>query len=377
MITYFIPQERIASYRKEFINGLTSQDSRETHKFVFSNLDSVADPYSDRIQLNQVGPRERYLRFRIGRKKLYLLLKAFNQNTTEFFIFEYSLKYLPTILICFFRRRHYLLWGHGKDYTLARARSKTEMRIKNFILDHSSFFLAYTETCATHLALLGYPESRIAILNNSTDTETILSLVKKIGKEEISQFKIRNNVYTDLNFLSVGSLIPERNLQFLFESLALIQDQIPEFTLWIAGDGPETSSLQKIAPKNVRFLGHIDQFEIALIAKICTAILNPGRVGLIAVDSFALDLPIIAVDWHLNAPEFSYLKNGYNSIITRYRLEEFSEAIVRLVTSPPLLLELKRGCSESVKNFSSNNMVRNFKNGCSNFESLLGISDEI
>ena len=48
----------------------------------------------------------------------------------------------------------------------------------------------------------------------------------------------------------------------------------------------------------------------ALIGRVATGLLSPGRISLVAVDALVLGLPILTTSWPFHAPEVDYLPDG-------------------------------------------------------------------
>jgi glycosyltransferase involved in cell wall biosynthesis len=66
--------------------------------------------------------------------------------------------------------------------------------------------------------------------------------------------------------------------------------------LVVVGDGPGRAALQRSAPPNVEFTGHVDEARLASLYQRCRALVYPQRedFGLIAVEAQAAGRPVIA-----------------------------------------------------------------------------------
>jgi hypothetical protein len=91
--------------------------------------------------------------------------------------------------------------------------------------------------------------------------------------------------------------------------------------------------------------------------------LNPGRVGLTVVDSFAMGVPMVTTDWRGHAPEFDYLEPGGNGIVTGDNLIEFAATAERLLTHPKQLGVLREGCLASSEKYQVEAMAGRFVAG--------------
>nr|UXN29726.1 hypothetical protein N8D75_05440 [Curtobacterium flaccumfaciens] len=95
----------------------------------------------------------------------------------------------------------------------------------------------------------------------------------------------------------------------------------------------------------------------ALMARFCVGIFNPGRVGLIAPESFALGLPIVTAESAFHAPEFEYLRPGVDSIATNDSPEALAEALDELVARPERADRLARAADVRFGEYKLEDMV--------------------
>ena len=103
----------------------------------------------------------------------------------------------------------------------------------------------------------------------------------------------------------------------------------------------------------------------------------PGRVGLIAVDSFALGLPIVTTNWTWHAPEFEYLTHGINSIIAEDTVEDYVESILNLLRNSDYLQELRIKCFQDSQQYTIETMALNFHQGVLKVLELTDTSENI
>jgi glycosyltransferase involved in cell wall biosynthesis len=67
--------------------------------------------------------------------------------------------------------------------------------------------------------------------------------------------------------------------------------------LKIVGDGPEYTSLRKLAKANIKFCGRVSEWELADLYSRCRAVLLPGEedFGIVAVEALASGKAVIAL----------------------------------------------------------------------------------
>jgi glycosyltransferase involved in cell wall biosynthesis len=89
----------------------------------------------------------------------------------------------------------------------------------------------------------------------------------------------------------------------------------------------------------------------------------PRAVGLVILDSFALQTPLITTNYPFHGPEIEYLENGINGLIVEDDPEVYAESVARLLTDPGKLDDLTEGCAESAKMYTLESMVDKFAAG--------------
>lgn len=145
--------------------------------------------------------------------------------------------------------------------------------------------------------------SRIATAFSSGEPQ--ISLLKKLGFTGISkktygvgifhyplQEKNHKPNYSG-KFLFVGRLAKEKNLKLLIEVFA----QLPHLTLTIIGEGKEKSSLQSLASRNVKILGHVPNSLLPQYYQQHDIFVLPSLQepwGLVVEEALFYGLPVIA-----------------------------------------------------------------------------------
>ena len=74
----------------------------------------------------------------------------------------------------------------------------------------------------------------------------------------------------------------------------------------------------------VSLLGQTDAAGLALAGRAATALLNPGRIGLVAVDALALQLPVLSTRYEFHAPEAEYLEEGKTVFYSENTVQDFA-----------------------------------------------------
>src|SRR6201997_1871246 len=92
-------------------------------------------------------------------------------------------------------------------------------------------------------------------------------------------------------YLAVGRLVPYKCTDILIEACRKLGRR-----LLIAGDGPELRRLKKISPKNVEFLGEVDDAELRNLYAQCRALLFAADedFGMVPLEAQSFGRPVIA-----------------------------------------------------------------------------------
>ena len=140
-----------------------------------------------------------------------------------------------------------------------------------------------TRAIVGHTIAKGWPRERIIYLPNFVpDSAAAAGSVAPGGREPLA--------------LALGRLHPNKGFDLLLEALA----ETRNVTLWIAGDGPLRSSLERLASRlgiagRVRFLGWREDVPHLLAAAdllICPSLHEP--LGNVVIEAWSAGLPVVA-----------------------------------------------------------------------------------
>lgn len=302
---------------------------------------------------------------RIGSKHIAVrnVTQVRRMGPYDLLIFEQAVRNIETYsLLARPVSRMHAYWGHGRTYT--QRSSVAQERIKRHMTNSADWFFGYTEAGVRGVIEAGYPRSRSTVVVNSIDTESLLRDLSGVQSSDLNKFKCEHDLGSRTG-LFIGGLDPSKRIEFLIAAAEQVAEKVPGFRLLIAGDGSDRPTVEKAA-RNLSFVKYIGNIEgaakaVALVAS--SILLMPGRVGLVAVDSFAASRPIVTTDWPYHAPEFEYLQPEYDSLVTTDSLSEYSTKIASLLFDEPALARLQRGAGSRVGDFSASTMAANFGQG--------------
>lgn len=251
------------------------------------------------------------------------------------------------------------LWGHG--LTITQPTSAVSSMAQAWMLRRADWFFAYTEGSAERALAAGMSAERISVLNNTFDTSGIQAAREQMALTHHKEQAPIDGSPTQWCGLVLGALDSTKRIPFVLAAAKRIHQSDRNFILLVAGDGPDRHLVESAGPW-VRYLGPAGDREKAQLSRDAQMILNPGRIGLVAIDSFAMGLPIIYTPWPYHAPEREYL-NASNSMMVGDSPDELANAALWLRANSDERSRLSASCSASMEKFSLDNMVQSFCGG--------------
>jgi glycosyltransferase involved in cell wall biosynthesis len=362
-----IIQPYIPRYRLEFFTLLAQVLNERNLKLVVlapepdENLASRRDtaaglPFAQNIRVFRMNLFGRRLDY-------YCLPKGTKFRDFDLIIMEQTLKNIQFAILAlrlskifrFGTRTQLALWGHG--LTVVKKKNKIEHWIQLVLSKQSAFFFAYTEGGLRYLVGNGYPRTRIIALGNSNSSRARLNRIK-----DFESLSGASEIQSSNDCCFIGALEDSKGIQLLIEALPIIKAAVPTFTFTFFGDGPLRDVIGNSAStlSYVSSLGYIEQSEFDRKVVGYSLILNPGRVGLVAVDSLMLKLPIVTLSDGLHAPEFEYIRDNGCSLSVQGDASTYAQEVISLLESPAKLHEMRQSCESARERYTVESMVENF-----------------
>jgi glycosyltransferase involved in cell wall biosynthesis len=357
----------VPEYRRRFFElletALSSQSIRMTIEIGAARGEQASrgDAVDSLPMVRRVPTRSIEIR---GRRVDYKRLSP-HAASADLVIVDQALRHLETYLLLARqpRRAKVALWGHGVRQ--AKRASRAERLFERRVTRAAHWFFAYTEGGAERLARTGFPRERITIVQNTIDVESLANLRGAVSTDD----RVRLGAELDLPprnvTVYIGALDPSKRIKFLLESCAIVASQIPDFVLVVAGDGPDRSLVEQSlsAYPWLRYVGRADDRMKAALGAVSDALLMPGSVGLVAVDSFALRTPIVTTRWPHHGPEAEYLEDGVNARISDDDIGAFSRLVTETLADRDGLARLADACAEAAPRYSLDAMVAKYASG--------------
>ncbi len=256
-------------------------------------------------------------------------------------------------------------WGHGKNFQ-SDAPIGLREKWKDLFLRRVDWWFAYTEMTVQILQRAGYPEGRITCLNNAIDNDGFQRDLESISEECLNQLRIEIKADNKSRIgLFCGSLYRNKRLDFMVAAADRIHVELPDFRLFVIGDGPSASDMYAAAESRpwLRCVGARNGLEKAAYFRLANVIFNPGAVGLHVLDAFCAGIPMATTYEAQHGPEIAYLKDGRNGIITHGDSDTYARKIVSILTDHAEYDRLCFGAREAATLYTLQNMVEKFIDG--------------
>ncbi|MEU8432731.1 glycosyltransferase family 4 protein [Streptomyces sp. NPDC029216] len=255
------------------------------------------------------------------------------------------------------------LWGHGGTYT--RSHPAPLRAAKRALTQRARWFFAYTEKGARHVIGEGFPEQRVTTVRNTVDTRSLVAARSRIPGTELSALRQSYGLRPGRTALYVGGLDAAKRIPFLLAAADRVAQLLPGFRLLVAGDGAQRHLVEEVqrAGGPVVYVGTATAEEKARLGAVADVLLVPGAVGLAAVDSFALDTPLVTTTHAAHGPEFEYLQHGRNALVVDGGLDAYSAAVTDLLTRPALYDRLLSACRTDAELYTVESMAQRFADG--------------
>ncbi len=255
-------------------------------------------------------------------------------------------------------------WGHGANLQ-SSAPDGLKERFKRWTTRKVDWWFAYTGLSVNLVASTGFPSTRITNLENSIDTTAIQAEIAAIGPDDRNALRARMGWEDGRIAIFLGSLYPDKRLEFLFQAADRLHCDDPLFRLLIVGDGPlrETVRNYCVGRPWCTWVGAKTGSEKALYLSLADVLLNPGLVGLGILDAFVAGVPMVTTDCGLHSPEIAYLIQDENGVMTNNSIDAFIIGVRRVLNDDAYRTRLVAGCRQTAGHYTIENMAMNFARG--------------
>ncbi len=254
------------------------------------------------------------------------------------------------------------LMGHVGRYVSKH--SSTAEALQTWQIKRADHVFAYTEAGKQLAIRTGKHPDDVTAFLNTVSTADIIAAQESLSERDVQHFRREAGLRSGPVTAYVGALDGPKRIEFLANALDILWSTDRELQLLVGGAGPDESYLRPAVDRGqVVMLGRVGPVQKALLSRVACMLLNPGRVGLIAVDGFAMGLPLITVDWSFHAPEVEYLSPSIDSIFTADNPQAYAEAISQLIAKASVLDELRANARSRAGSPDIAASARRFANG--------------
>ncbi|PST84761.1 group 1 glycosyl transferase [Pedobacter yulinensis] len=353
-------------YRVEFFNLLGVELNKHgiEMKLIYGSIDSKGKNDSRDLDSGTFRPNKF---IKVGKTQLIWQPAMREVKEADLVIVEQASKLLINYLLLFRRLiggAKFAFWGHGlnmQDYE-----GSLLNRFKRLYSNYTDHWFAYTPKVKERLIASGYPSQNITVVSNAIDTQSLVKTYQKISDKETTDLRSSLGVMPgETVFIYCGALYKEKRLDFLISVGDSLARDGYKFKLLIVGGGPQEDEVKKAAETRDWLICTGPKFGKDKVGyfKIADLFLMPGAIGLAILDAFALETPMITTSYEFHGPEFEYLKDEMNGMITDNNLTDYISCIKKLLDAPSQVERLKDGCRESRSLYTVEQMVQNFAEG--------------
>ncbi len=285
-------------------------------------------------------------------------------QTSDLVIVEHAIKQIlsyHSFLMPMLGRPKLAFWGHGWDHQKSDI-SKGHEPFKIWLGKQAHWYFAYTEKVKERLiGDMGYNPDRITAVENA-----VTPPVKNVDDVYRDQLRRELNLDDDARVaIFCGKIYALKQIDLLLEAAQKVHERVPRFRLIIAGAGEEEEKAVRAARENdyISFVGPVRDEKKAALFSLGHVVAMSGLVGLGVVDAFHFGLPPVAPHFPFHSPEFGYLDNEKNAIVTENTADSFADGLVRLLTDEPFRQRLADACSDRAKTLTVENMAKRFAGG--------------
>lgn len=224
------------------------------------------------------------------------------------------------------------LWGHIASYVadahpLDAAAEKWQLRQANHVF-------AYTPSGSAYAAARGVPADRLTTVMNTVDTQTLESARRSLTESAVAEYMSHHGLVQGRTLGYFGGLDESKRISFLAAVLDRLWAMDPDIRLIVGGDGAQSGLLDaSISRGQTIRIGYATPPEQAMIGRAASALLVPGRIGLIAVEALLLGLPILTTDWPYHSAEAEYLTEGTSRFTSRDDVESYASLVHQFMQS--------------------------------------------
>lgn len=224
------------------------------------------------------------------------------------------------------------LWGHIKSYVADS--HPLDAALERWQLRRADHVFAYSPGGTDYAESVGVAPGKLTTVMNSVDTFALEQARDSLAEEDTKAFSELHKLKMGRTLGFIGGLDESKRIGFLAAALEQLWVTDPDVKLVVGGKGSQAELLDVSASRGQTIrLGYAAPKEQALIGRVASALLMPGRIGLVAVDALLLHIPILTTDWPYHSAEAEYLVEGHSRFTSPNNVEAFVREIRSFLAS--------------------------------------------
>ncbi|RDH98525.1 glycosyltransferase involved in cell wall biosynthesis [Curtobacterium sp. AG1037] len=359
MARIVIMQPYVPTYRAPFFEALAARLAEQGHELVIAAGEPTGAQAKRRDVARIEGVSQRRLRARtmsLGRARLRLVNGRSVWKDADVVVAELAAGATATYGALLQCRRPVGVWGHVEAFTAPDNRLTRSLR--RWQTRAATHVLAYTDTGAAVAKDWGVDAARVTSLHNTIDVTALSQAIERVKAVDRSTVRSRLGLGSGPVFAMIGGIDASKRIDLVVGALDALWASRPDIQLLVGGRGElEPAFDAAVARGQVRLVGYVGNDAKAEFARVATALLNPGRVGLIAVESMAMKLPIVTTSGARHGPEYEYLTPGTDSIECGPNASELAATLIALADDSERVGQLSTAIGERLNAFALSHMV--------------------
>jgi len=278
----------------------------------------------------------------LGRKYDVLILNA-----------DYHvMSYLPASILGRLCGKKIIHWGHAVPRKGPEKAGSFRWWFRKLANRMAHAFLLYGHREYKLYAERGVDMKRYFPTNNALDTRPARALIDAQTPESLEQFKKDKGLSGRRVLIYTGRLVKEKQVDVGVAAMPRIVASIPNATLLLIGDGPETDNLKAQARQlgvedAVVFAGGVyDDATLTRYYLSSELAVSPGDIGLMINHAFMYGVPVLTHDGYwTHGPESIMLQPGETgAFFKEHDANDLADRAVELLSDPEKLANMRDNC---------------------------------
>ena len=213
-------------------------------------------------------------------------------------------------------------------------------------------------------------KDKVIIVPNGFDDD--IFKIKDEKKEDVLK-RLGTDYIADKIVSFVGKFTDFKGIDILIKAVKIVNKSIPNVGFYLAGNGGLRTDMENLANdlnlKNVIFLGHQTQENVASLYSIANLSVVPSRIepfGLVAIEALACGTPVVATNAG-GLPDF--INKDVGALVEMNNPNALAEAIIEELNNQTKLTKGKYAQKYAIENYSWN---ANLKNVVDLYQKILG-----